>query len=262
MPTTALLWWSGVPFFLVLLKHVVPALCIAAEPPFKDHHVVERYELIMLIFTGEIAFAVAAPGAWSVSACALLVMISCFLLHFVCVVQGRASAFSLTIQHVAAEQHRHILLFCALGGLGAGYTLAAHEVAHAAAGHHRVLTDGLAGPPHAEHAPPPFGGLTCEAHAHYLIAISGATFLIFSAFGAVLNRDPPPANGRPRLPACVRCAVRLCSGVATASLLLLPTCDPFPTAALVPALMLATALLELWGVQLKSERPESFHELS
>ena len=286
--TLALLLWSAPLAWTVLLKHVVPALCMpdASEPPFRPHHFAERYELIMLIFIGEIAFAVAAPGSLEVSACAFVVMCCTFLLHFACVPNGRTSAFALTIQHLAAEEHRHILLFCALGGLGGGYTLAAHEAAphdsHGGGGHHRRLAAleahgveeaSLAAGSHGSlgvlgvhgsggHGSGVPGLLECATNAHYMLALSSATFLLVSAWGLLLNPDPTEPPLRPRLGGGARCAVRSAAGLATGALMLLPTCEPFPTAAAVPALMLIPTLIELWGCQPRASAEKGYAELS
>ena len=47
-------------------------------------HIAERYELIVLIFMGEMVFAATTPGSWSLSLCTVFVFVSIFLLYFVC----------------------------------------------------------------------------------------------------------------------------------------------------------------------------------
>ena len=127
---------------------------------FDTEHLIERYELIILIFIGEMVFAAALPGSALLSVCCCMVLIACYLLYFRTRPVGVELSWVVSYTRQMIDSFVHMVLFCALGGLGAGYGLLIHHeatfslsssdapvVAHGPTPHHPT--------PHASPSPAP-----------------------------------------------------------------------------------------------------------
>ena len=126
-------------------------------------HLAERYELIILIFIGEMVFAAALPGSALLSMCCCMVLILCYLLYFRTRPVGVELSWSVSYTRQMLDSFVHMALFCALGGLGAGYGLLIHHEAtfhlSSADASPPVLHSGVnarpAEPHHEPHSPSP-----------------------------------------------------------------------------------------------------------
>ena len=96
-------------------------------PVLDVEHVIERYELIILIFLGEMVFAAATPGPWDLTLYTVVSLFTCFLLYFRARPYGGKLAWSISYLRNSCESLLHMLLFGCLGCLGAAWGLAIHN---------------------------------------------------------------------------------------------------------------------------------------
>jgi low temperature requirement protein LtrA len=264
VPQHALALWACVPAGLTVIRFVGAVrhdlvydtrhTPIARWGLLSTAHVSERDQLIALVFTGELLFSAATPGEpWMDTASTVAVCMGCFLLHFVCVPKGRTRAWDVGATRTMAEMYRHLFLFVALGGLGAAYPVLVHDNADAAThpGHAASAAVGAAGAPALLGS---WQGCSNPGQGNMLLCISAATFLAFGALGAVTNPDPVGALA-PRMGGWVRMVTRMATVLALGSLWLVP-CERWPNVSLVvPALMMLSVAVELWGVQPRRPAP-------
>jgi len=248
------------------------------DPVLDMEHFAERYELIILIFMGELVFAAATPGSWTISVATIVTQFAVFIHYFVAMPKHRSKPWTICPSRNFFEANLHYFLFCSLGGLGAAYALNIHEFVHdhAAGGHadathahaeahHLRFLSHAADPHQAEHAPPtghatadhePAGSCALVSTSNVLLSISAGVFLLAKA---LMIRNSPDPEGRhaPKLPNCARFVASLTAAVLSIGLwlgqlqcaisALVPW--PIPTSYAVPTILMATALVELWGSQ-------------
>ena len=204
----------------------------------------ERHELIMLIFTGELIFAAAAPGSYAISVMCLTAAICIFLLHFVAKPAGREESWRLSSTGGMINAHLHYVMFAAIPGIGAGYARAIHAAGHAAG--HAAHGEGLE---HGEgRALGVLGGEECVASN--LLIYSSSVFMLASAAINATTKDPQHNETRLRASLEARSAVRCVLGLGIAALSQ-TKCETGVAAAAekimgVPALMAVSAAFELW----------------
>ena len=81
----------------------------------------ERYELIILIFAGEICFGAAVGGSFILTCCAMVAAASTFLLYFIARPHRTIEPWVLSAGRSVLAQHLHWLLFCSIPGIGAAF---------------------------------------------------------------------------------------------------------------------------------------------
>ena len=200
--------------------------------PFASGQIAERYELIMLIVTGEIVFASAVPGPRAYSLEGFVVTCLCFLLYFKARPESRELSFAIDGAAATQAPHVHFLLLCALPGIGAGYARLSHS-AHAA---------GATG----SHARQLHGVDSSSCTAPTLLYGSASVFLIGSALVALMNRDGKHAECR--YPRATRLAPRLVTGLIAAVLVLTHNCDGPTAASAIPVLLALPFAFEMWAL--------------
>lgn len=93
---------------------------------FDDGLMKERYELLALIFVGEIAFAAAASDEWRSIGYCIFVMLAAFGCFLLCFTARQPKILAITEfwsrsgVHIMTGQHFYVGLFCAIPGIAAG----------------------------------------------------------------------------------------------------------------------------------------------
>ena len=244
-PRMSLVWLSIV---LVMAQRTYGAYKVdriqsqSSKPPvkvFDDHLMKERYELISLIFIGEITFAAAGDGDdWlSVGYCCfvMLTAFGCYLLFFT----ARQPPKIMSIQefwsrsgvHIMTGQHLYLGLFASLPAIAAGYM-------HIAESMEGMEEDNLN------------GNVLCDPSSSSLLILSATTFLVFSAFVQAMTK----AKREAVMKQWQLVTVRLLWSVICAGLYFLPeraSCvSRHPVASFaVPIIFFSSTMIEIYGLQ-------------
>lgn len=114
--------------FITLLARTLGALIYDRKPDhdqnnvFGMHHILERYELITLIFFGELCFAAASePGAFIPSLCCFLTAIGCYLHYFTAKDVNIVPPFGRSALRSMTAHHLHFGIFCVVPIIGVGF---------------------------------------------------------------------------------------------------------------------------------------------
>lgn len=89
-------------------------------------HLEERYELIVLIFLGELCFSAVAADGIAVSLAALWTAFGCYLHYFLARSNGQKSGWNVSPLAFVSTQELHILLFFAVPAMGVGFVKGAN----------------------------------------------------------------------------------------------------------------------------------------
>ena len=244
-PRMSLVWLSIV---LVMAQRTYGAYKVdkiqsdSSKPPvkvFDDHLMKERYELISLIFIGEITFAAAGDGdEWmSVGYCCFVTLTAfgCYLLFFT----ARQPPKIMSIQefwsrsgvHIMTGQHLYLGLFASLPAIAAGYMRIAESM------------EDIEGEN-------PDGDLSCDPASSRLLILSATTFLVFSAFLHSMTKTKREAV----MKQWQLVTVRLLWSLICAGLYFFPeqsSCvGRHPVASFaVPAIFFSSTTIEIYGLQ-------------
>ena len=244
-PRMSLVWLSIV---LVMAQRTYGAYKVdriqskSSKPPvkvFDEHLMKERYELISLIFIGEITFAAAGDGDdWlSVGYCCfvMLTAFGCYLLFFT----ARQPPKIMSIQefwsrsgvHIMTGQHLYLGLFASLPAIAAGYMHIAESM------------EGM-------EEDDPNGNTSCDPSSSRLLILSATTFLVFSAFVHSMTK----AKREAVMKQWQLVTVRLLWSIICAGLYFLPdqaSCaGQHPVASFaVPMIFFSSTMIEIYGLQ-------------
>ncbi len=185
---------------------------------FGTDHLKERYELITLIFFGELCFAAASqPGSsfFGPSFCCFMTAIGCYLFYFTAKAPNEVTPWVISASHSMSAQHCHFGIFCVIPVLGVGFVKAMELVGEATTGdeidEHNDVYEGE------------------DSLPTQMICYSAALFLLFSGI-LDSSRD------------------RLIASTIIATLPVLGACVEFAIY-FVPFLMLFVATLEIWTLK-------------
>lgn len=201
---------------------------------FDVEHFEERYELISLIFTGELCFAAGTPGN-SVGTYGVLFMAFCvYLLTFKShPLKGHVKFWARGILHSVAGLFLYAGVFCAIPAIGSAFVRIVESEQE-----EEVAVEGLSG-----------------VSAGDLLCYSAGAFMVFTAMLNLMHVDPPPDAGSaaPKISSRNRGLVRIFVGVIIWSLsVLIPEeveMQGAPVASiLVPFLAFVSASIEIWAV--------------
>eukprot|EP00563_Minutocellus_polymorphus_P017885 CAMPEP_0197725326 /NCGR_PEP_ID=MMETSP1434-20131217/6903_1 /TAXON_ID=265543 /ORGANISM="Minutocellus polymorphus, Strain CCMP3303" /LENGTH=333 /DNA_ID=CAMNT_0043310783 /DNA_START=466 /DNA_END=1467 /DNA_ORIENTATION=- len=207
---------------------------------FNADHLQERYELISLIFIGEICFAAGRPSndedRTMASAAALISAFGAYLLVFTTGSAGQTEFWVRSIKHRFFGIIMYVGLFCSIPAIGAGLVRVLEE-------DDASEVDG-----ETEHS------LSCNLSAADLLCYASGAFLIFSSLLNLSNLEATKEISKAKIGIWARVFVRLACGFICLLFSLLGGgmgCAgdiPSPTF-LCPLLMLTSAIIEIWAVR-------------
>lgn len=197
---------------------------------FDADHLSERYELITLIFTGELCFAAGKPGNPVGSNGVLLMAFAAYLLTFKSFpLHGQIKFWARSVLHSVAGLFLYAGVFCAIPAMGSAFARIIEEAAGAE--EEEGDEEGVSS-----------GDLLCYA---------AGSFMVFTAMINLINKDPVGENA-PALSSMNRGIIRTMAGVAIWSLVFFipdeETSKGNTTAALVPLFALVATSIEIWAV--------------
>jgi hypothetical protein len=206
------------------------------ESAFDADHLQERYELITLIFTGELCFAAGKHGNEVASTAVLFMAFATYLLTFKTHPPvGHTKFWLRDIVHTVAGLFLYAGVFCAIPAMGSAFV--------------QIVESGQEeyNEEEQEGGKDNSGGIS----AGDLLCYSAGAFLIFTASMNLIHVDP--VVNAPKIGAGSRGAIRIVTGFLILSLTvsvpesLLFGGVPIATS-LVPFLSLSCAAVEIWAV--------------
>jgi low temperature requirement protein LtrA len=206
------------------------------ESAFDADHLQERYELITLIFTGELCFAAGKHGNEVASTAVLFMAFATYLLTFKThPLVGHTKFWIRGVVHTVAGLFLYAGVFCAIPAMGSAFV--------------RIVESGQ----EEEYEEEQEGGEDASVgiSAGDLLCYSAGAFMIFTASINLIHVDP--VVDAPKIGAGGRGAIRIATGLLILSLsVLVPESMLFggvPVAtSLVPLLSLSCAAVEIWAV--------------
>ena len=205
--------------------------CALYTPPPPPNVRSCRYELITLIFTGELCFAAGKPGNAVGSNGVMFMAFAAYLLTFKSYpLRGHIKFWARSVLHSVVGLFLYAGVFCAIPAMGSAFA--------------RIITD--------EEGEEDGGGGGTTASAGDLLCYSAGSFMAFTALINTICVDPSGPEA-PKISSFNRGMIRGLSGVGIWSLAhLIPEDLEYggaPLAAvLVPAIALASTSVEIWAV--------------
>lgn len=196
---------------------------------FDADHLSERYELITLIFTGELCFAAGTPGNPVGCNGVLFMAFAAYLLTFKSFpLKGHIKFWARSILHSVAGLFLYAGVFCAIPAMGSAFT--------------RIIEgeEEEEGDPGTVSA----GDLLCYAAGAYMV---------FTAMINLINCDKPNGPATPKISSLNRGLLRISTGILIWTLTVLVPEEalvggaPLSTV-LVPVLALISTTVEIWAV--------------
>jgi hypothetical protein len=244
---------------------------------WQESHFQERYQLLTLIFLGEVVTAGSVATAeateqYLLAASAIVTACIAFSLIFLAKPADRRNPWELGVLPSIHTPHAHLAMFLALPALGAAFARIVEHSGHGGVGEgsgeepHEVHVDLEEGEedegmvsrtsvrshaqPHATRGPSPSPPLAARLRSSrpqvHMLFLSAGIFLIGSAVVNWLGADGPSAE--PRCSSGSRAVARSSTGLLL-GLLALTDCNPNVAASIVPAILALLTLVELWAVQ-------------
>lgn len=220
----------------------------AVNHMFGLHHLQERYELITLIFLGEICFAVTSdPGQKYASFCCFLTAIGCYILCFAIKYRDRLEGFERSGMYGFHAQHLHLGMFCSIPGIGVGFVKAigffSEENADNNPSQDPLIFD----------EPEEFADART---AIKIICYSVAVFMTCSSLFSFIAKEHPIDMMKPKIPAWTRNLYQLIAGGVIALVPSGASGGVFDnvtfTITFVPLLMILVGFFQLRGMRLVS----------
>jgi len=204
---------------------------------FDADHLSERYELITLIFTGELCFAAGKPGNPYGSNGVMLMAFAAYLLTFKSFpLHGQIKFWARSVLHSVAGLFLYAGVFCAIPAIGSAFA--------------RIIEEGSK-PDSEEGEEESEEGNEEGISACDLLCYAAGAFMVFTAMINLINKDPVGENA-PVLSSINRGILRILTGVMIWSLaFILPEVvdnKDNATAVLVPLLALVATAIEIWSV--------------
>jgi hypothetical protein len=201
-----------------------------------------RYELITLIFTGELCFAAGKHGN-SVAASAVLIMAFCtYLLTFKShPPRGHVTFWARSFLHSVAGLFLYAGVFCAIPAMGSAF-------ARIIEGNEEEKQDD-----EEEEVESPENETGNPISASDLLCYSAAAFMLCTALMNIINKDPHGPDRAPKLSAWKRGTVRIICGLVILALPMvvsnaLRVGDAPIVTVLVPVFALISTVVEIWAV--------------
>lgn len=201
---------------------------------FDSDHLQERYELITLIFTGELCFAAGKPGNKVASNGVLSMGFVAFLLTFKShPLKGQIKFWARSVLHSVAGLFLYAGVFCAIPAMGSAFARVIGGSEHLEDEEEREGSEG-------------------KISAGDLLCFSAGAFMVFSAMINLINVDPKGSNA-PMISSANRGLLRIFTGILIWSLAFLIPEDakykeaPLATV-LVPIFALVSTSIEIWAV--------------
>lgn len=204
-------------------------------------HLQERYELITLIFTGELCFAAGKPGNAVGSNGVLFMAFAAYLLTFKShPLKGHIKFWARGVLHSVIGLFLYAGVFCAIPAIGSAFARIIEEGSD----------DGENGTEMMEDEEEEQGG---NMPASDLLCYAAGTFMIFTAMINLINVDPKDGPIVPQISSTQRGILRAVCGALMWSLCFwVPEHAEFSgapvQAVLVPFLALLSASVEIWAV--------------
>lgn len=202
---------------------------------FDADHLQERYELITLIFTGELCFAAGKPGNKVGSSGVLFMAFAAYLLTFKShPLKGHIKFWGRSVMHSVTGLFLYAGVFCAIPAMGSAFA--------------RIIEGDEEST--EEESEEEGGG---SVSAGDLLCFAGGSFLVFSALINLINVDPKDQHNAPKISSSKRGLLRILTGVLVWSLAFLIPEDleykeaPLATV-LVPMFALVSTAIEIWAV--------------
>lgn len=222
----------------------------AAQNSFGLEHLQERYELITLIFMGELCFAAASkPGYPFASFCCFLTAIGCYGLCFAIKDHSRIEGFGRPGLSYHA-QHLHFGKFCSIPVIGVGFVKAIEYFSEVkATGSHNSATDEV-----VEHE-----NLNEIAESVVMtICYSIAVFMACSSLVSFASKENP--SKKTKVPSWIRYGSQLIVGGLIALFPSIANGNVSFTILCVPFLMFLVGAFQLWGIQSEASTPSDESE--
>jgi len=210
---------------------------------FDSDHLQERYELITLIFTGELCFAAGTPGNVVGSNGVLCMAFSAYLLAFKSFpLTGHVKFWARSVLHSVAGLFLYAGVFCAIPAMGSAFTrIIEGEEEEQEEGSSEGETEGSGE-----------GGVS----AGDLLCYAAAAYMIFTAMINLINVDKHSVHcpeDAPKISSKNRGFLRIAAGLMILSLaVIIPEEAEYkeaPLAAiLVPLIALMSTTVEIWAV--------------
>mmetsp|Transcript_21957 Transcript_21957/g.32885 ORF Transcript_21957/g.32885 Transcript_21957/m.32885 type:complete len:459 (+) Transcript_21957:109-1485(+) len=214
---------------------------ITMEDAFDTQHLQERYELITLIFTGELCFAAGKRGNALASTSVLVFAFAAYLLTFKSAPQkGHQKFWKRTILHSVVGLLLYAGVFCAIPAIGSAYATIINSDAE-------EIEEGEGVGNEEEKGEGDSGGIPTTG----LLCYSAGAFMTFTACMNLIN-DESDKIGEVKLFLWKRGVIRFCAGVI---IFMLPYLFPDDVilegapivAIIVPFLAVFSASIEIWA---------------
>jgi low temperature requirement protein LtrA len=200
---------------------------------FDADHLQERYELITLIFTGELCFAAGKSGNIVGSGGVLFMAFAAYLLTFKSYpLKGHIKFWERSVMHSVAGLFLYAGVFCAIPAMGSAFA--------------RIIE----GEEEEEEESKDEGGIVSAGD---LLCFAAGAFMVFSAMINLINVDPKSHRNAPKMSSNKRGLLRIFTGVLIWSLaFLIPEHVEYREAplatVLVPTFALVSTAIEIWAV--------------
>jgi len=197
---------------------------------FDADHLSERYELITLIFTGELCFAAGKPGNTLGSNGVMIMAFATYLMTFKSFpLHGQIKFWARSVLHSVIGLLLYAGVFCAIPAMGSAFARIINEVDSEAI--EKGDQEGISA-----------GDLLCY---------SAGSFMVFSSLMNLINKDPVGENS-PALSSTNRGVIRTLTGIIIWSLtFIIPDSNENKSdiaAAIVPLFALLSTAIEIWAV--------------
>ena len=212
---------------------------------FDTDHLQERYELITLIFTGELCFAAGKPGNIVGTYAVMCMAFCCYLLTFKAhPPRGHVKFWARSTLHSVVGLFLYAGVFCAIPAMGSAFARIIDNKDAAGEGMENTNTETNAEWNEEE--------IIMGISAGDLLCYSAGTFMTFSAMLNVINVDPK-GHMQPKICSYHRGLIRIFFGfLMWASVFLIPEEARFHdaplTAILIPVFAFLSTAIEIWAV--------------